>query len=103
MVYRLEHVSALDQQRGVWGAGPHNHPGNMDGWERDGDIWITNTVGFAGSGQRYILAIMYNLEGYGGHGDAGFGYGTNELTQIASLLFQGRPTARPTPLPSAVP
>ncbi len=103
LVYRLRHVSALDQQWGVWGAGPENHPGNKDGWEQDGNIWITNTVGFAGPGQRYVLAIMYNLEGYGGHGDAGFDYGTNELTQIASLLFQGRPTARPTPLPSAVP
>ena len=46
---------------------------------------------------------MYNLDGYGGDGDAGFYYGTNKLTQIASLLFQGRHTAQPTPLPSAVP
>jgi len=103
LVYRLQHVSALDQQWGVWGAGPENHPGNKDGWEQDGDIWITNTIGFAGPGHRYILAIMYNLDGYGGHGDAGFEYGTNEVTQIASLLFQGRHTARPSPLPSAVP
>jgi hypothetical protein len=28
-------VSAIDQQWGVWGAGPQNHPGNKDGWEQD--------------------------------------------------------------------
>ena len=50
LVYRLQHVSALDQQWGVWGAGPENHPGNKDGWEQDGNLWITNTVGFAGPG-----------------------------------------------------
>jgi hypothetical protein len=106
LVYRLQHVSALDQQWGVWGAGPHNHPGNKDGWEHDPSpdgIWITNTVGFAGPGQQYTLAIMYNLESYDESGSTGFKYGTNKLTQIAALLFQGQHTAAPHPLPSAVP
>ena len=103
LVYQLQHVSALDQQWGVWGAGSASQPGNKDGWEYSAGTWITNTVGFAGPGQRYTLAIMYNLRGYGGHSDVGFDYGTNELTQIASLLFQGHYTARPTPLPFAVP
>ena len=103
LVYRLEHVAALDQQWGVWGAGPENHPGNKDGWEQDGNLWITNTVGFAGPGQDYTMAIMYNLEGFGGVGDAGFKYGSNKLTQIASILFQGHHTAAPTPQASAVP
>ena len=53
LVYRLQHVAALDQQWGVWGAGPENRPGNKDGWEQDGNIWITNTVGFAGPDQEY--------------------------------------------------
>jgi hypothetical protein len=103
LVYRLQHVAALDQQWGVWGAGPENHPGNKDGWEQDGNLWITNTVGFAGRGQDYTMAIMYNLEGFGGVGDAGFKYGSNKLTQIASILFQGHHTAAPTPQASAVP
>jgi len=46
---------------------------------------------------------MYNLGGYGGVGDAGFKYGSNKLTQIASILFQGHHTAAPTPQASAVP
>jgi hypothetical protein len=103
LVYRLQHVAALDQQWGVWGAGPENHPGNKDGWEQDGNIWITNTVGFAGPDQQYTMAIMYNLGGYGGVGDAGFKYGSNKLTQIASILFQGHHTPAPTPQASAVP
>ncbi len=103
LVYRLQHVSALDQQWGVWGAGPQNHPGNKDGWEQDGNLWITNTVGFAGQGHEYTMAVMYNLEGFGGVGDAGFKYGSNKLTQIASILFQGHHTAAPTPQASAVP
>ena len=87
-----------------WGAGPQNHPGNKDGWEQDGDLWITNTVGFACQGQEYTISlVMYNLEGFRGVGDAGFKYGSNKLTQIASILFQGHHTAAPTPQASAVP
>jgi hypothetical protein len=105
LVYRLQHVSAVDQQWGVWGAGPENQPGNKDGWEWDPpDLWITNTVGFAGPDQRYTLAIMYDLEGYdGSSGPTGFDYGIDKLSQIASLLFQGHVTSQPVALPSAVP
>ncbi len=106
LVNRLQHVSALDQQWGVWGAGPRNHPGNKDGWEQDPSpygLWITNTVGFAGPHQQYTLAIMYNLQGYDENGSSGFRFGTNKLTQIAALLFQGHHTPSPHPLPSAVP
>ncbi len=106
LVYRLRHVSALDQQWGVWGAGPANKPGNKDGWEQDPNgygVWITNTVGFAGPHQRYTLAITYNLGSFGENGNAGFKFGTNKLTQIASMLFQGHHTDTPHPLPSAVP
>jgi hypothetical protein len=105
LVDRLQHVSSVDQQWGVWGAGAENQPGNKDGWEWDPpDLWITNTVGFAGPDQRYTLAIMYNLEGYDGSSSpTGFDYGINKLSQIASLLFQGHSTSQPTALPSAVP
>ncbi len=109
LVNRLQHVSGIDQQWGVWGAGPQNHPGNKDGWEQDGPapghgVWITNTVGFAGPGQRYTLAITYDLQNYGQNGNTGFRYGSNKLTQIAALLFQGHHTPlTPRPQPSAVP
>jgi hypothetical protein len=106
LVYRLQHVSALDQQWGVWGAGPANHPGNKDGWEQDPNgvgVWITNTVGFAGPHQQYTLAITYNMGSFGDVGNAGFKFGTNKLTQIAAMLFQGHHTGTPHPLPSAVP
>jgi hypothetical protein len=102
LVHRLQHVSAIDQQWGVWGAGPENQPGNKDGWEYD-PPWITNTVGFAGPDQEYSLSIMYNLGGYGNAGDVGFNYGINTLTQIASILFQGHQTSQPTAQASAVP
>jgi hypothetical protein len=106
LVGQLQHVSALDQQWGVWGAGPQNHPGNKDGWEQDPSpygTWITNTVGFAGPRQQYTLAVMYNLQNYDENGNTGFKYGTNKLTQIAAMLFQGQHTTAPHPLPSAVP
>jgi len=106
LVFRLQHVSAIDQQWGVWGAGPDNHPGNKDGWEQNPNgygVWITNTVGFAGPNQQYTLAIMYNLGSYRETGDSGFNYGTNKLTQISAMLFQGHHTEHPTPQASAVP
>ena len=98
LVGMLQHVAPI-QQWGVWGAGPDNHPGNKDGWEDDENetLWITNTVGFEGPDQRYTLAVMYNLEGYGKAGTSrGFQYGSNKLTQIAAILFQGHYTAQPT-------
>jgi len=106
LVYRLQHVSAIDQQWGVWGAGPANHPGNKDGWEQDPSpvgVWITNTVGFAGPHQQYTLAIMYDLGSFDENGNSGFKFGSNKLTQIAAMLFQGHHTSTPHPLPSAVP
>ena len=84
---------------GCVGRRSRTDPGNKDGWEDDENetLWVTNTVGFSGAGQRYTLAIMYNLEGYGAAGTSkGFDYGSNRLTQVASLLFQGRYTSHPT-------
>jgi hypothetical protein len=106
LVHRLQHVSGIDQQWGVWGAGPANHPGNKDGWEQDPGpvgVWITNTVGFAGPHQRYTLAITYDMGSFGENGNTGFQFGTNKLTQIAAILFQGHHTGAPHPAASAVP
>jgi hypothetical protein len=89
IVSHLRHVAPI-QQWGVWGAGHSDHPGNKDGWEYDGGIWITNTVGFAGPHEQYTLAIMYNL------GGGTFHQGSNTLTQIASLIFHGHRAPQPT-------
>jgi hypothetical protein len=95
IVDHLRHVAPI-QQWGVWGAGPAERPGNKDGWEDDDDVWITDTVGFAGPHEKYTLAIMYNLAG-----EEDFHDGANALTQISALLFHGhhapQPTAEATP------
>jgi hypothetical protein len=95
IVYRMRRVGPIEQW-GVWGAGSAEHPGNKDGWENQGSDWITNTVGFAGPGEKYTLAIMDNL---GGAGD--FHQGSTTLNEIASILFRGHlspaPTAEATP------
>lgn len=74
-----------DQQWGVWGAGPQAAPGNKDGWSEEDTGWVMNTVGFAGPGQRYTLAIMNSLNGHGGYDD-----GRTTDSHIAELLFGGR-------------
>jgi hypothetical protein len=95
IVHRMRRVGSIEQW-GVWGAGRAERPGNKDGWENQGSVWITNTVGFAGPNARYTLAIMDNL---GGAGD--FHEASTTLSEIASLLFRGHlgpaPTAEATP------
>ena len=95
LVGQLRHVARI-QQWGVWGAGAGHRPGNKDGWEDDGGVWVTNTVGFAGPGGRYTLAIMDKQPAR-----SRFRLGANTLTQISALLFQGghvpQPTAEATP------
>ncbi|HZC40275.1 MAG TPA: tat pathway signal sequence [Streptosporangiaceae bacterium] len=81
LVSQLRHVAPV-QQWGIWGAGRAARPGNKDGWEDDDGTWIVDTVGFAGPGERYTLAIMDNLRGA-----AGFRAGASGLTRIAALLF----------------
>jgi hypothetical protein len=94
IVDHLRRVATIEQW-GVWGAGRALKAGNKDGWEDDGGVWITNTVGFAGPHERYTLAIMDDLGGGTFHG------GSNTLTQISSLLFRGhhapQPRAQATP------
>ena len=89
LVTTLSHV-AVDQHFGVWGAGPANHPGNKDGWSVERPGWIINSVGFAGPGQRYTLAMMNSLNGHGG-----YHAGTDTLTQVAAILFRGHQVQAP--------
>jgi hypothetical protein len=84
IVDALQHV-APNQQWGVWGAGPEMSPGNKDGWSLEQGGWVVNSVGFAGVGQRYTLAVMNALGGGGGYDD-----GVATTTHLAQLLLAGR-------------
>jgi hypothetical protein len=81
IVGALQHVDP-DQQWGVWGAGPAMAPGNKDGWSLEQGGWVTNSVGFAGPGQRYTLAIMNSLGGQGGYDD-----GVATTTRLSQILL----------------
>ncbi len=84
IVHEMQNV-APNQQWGVWGAGPAMAPGNKDGWSLEQGGWVTNSVGFAGAGQRYTLAMMNALGGAGGDDD-----GMATTTHLAEILLAGR-------------
>ncbi|WP_410609936.1 tat pathway signal sequence [Amycolatopsis sp. lyj-109] len=77
----------VNQQWGVWGAGAAAHPGNKNGWSDDNDdgSWIMNSVGFAGPGERYTLALMNDTRVIAGGDEAG----KETTTKIAEILFGG--------------
>ncbi len=62
LVKTLRNV-ASNQRWGVWAAGSGLTPGNKDGWAQKPvngrTVWVTHTVGFAGAGERYVVAAMY--------------------------------------------
>jgi len=87
VVAALQHV-APNQQWGVWGAGAPMTPGNKDGWSLEQGGWVVNSVGFAGPGQRYTLAVMNALGDQGGYDD-----GVATTTELSRLLLAGRETA----------
>lgn len=70
------------QQWGVWGAGPVLSPGNKNGWSQEQGGWVVNSVGFAGQGQRFTLAILHALNGEGGYAD-----GVQTTTALARILL----------------
>jgi hypothetical protein len=83
VVYELQNV-ASNQQWGVWGAGTAMTPGNKDGWSLEQGGWVTNSVGFAGPGQRYTLAMMNSLGAAGGYDD-----GVATTSHLAQILLAG--------------
>jgi hypothetical protein len=87
VVAQLQHV-APNQQWGVWGAGTPMAPGNKNGWSLEQGGWVVNSVGFAGPGQRYTLAVMNSLGSTGDYDD-----GVETTTQLARLLLAGRESA----------
>jgi hypothetical protein len=85
---------APNQRWGVWAAGVDQRPGNKDGWsdERDpyGKHWVTNTVGFAGPGERYLVSVMYQVDPAGS-----LATGVHTVSDVVALLFG-------TPVPAAI-
>jgi hypothetical protein len=58
-------AAAAAQPWGVWAAGAAHSPGHKPGWafkpEGRPDHWVVHSVGFAGPGERYVVAVMYDL------------------------------------------
>lgn len=84
IVGAMQNVDPI-QQWGVWGAGPNMAPGNKDGWSDEQGGWVNNTVGFAGPGQRFTLAVMNALNGAGGNAD-----GQATTTRLSQILLADR-------------
>lgn len=63
LVGKLRSVAA-NQRWGVWAAGSALRPGNKNGWASkpgpSGTHWVTHSVGFAGPGERYVVAVTYS-------------------------------------------
>jgi beta-lactamase class A len=96
-------VSALrgvapNQRWGIWAAGPDQRPGNKDGWSQESDSygrhWVANTVGFAGPGERYLVAVTYQVDPGGSLDD-----GVHVVSDVVALLF-GRPVPAPVTVPA---
>lgn len=77
---------APNQRWGVWAAGAAQRPGNKDGWSFESDAWgehwVTDTVGFAGPGERYAVAVMYQVEPAGS-----LAHGVHTVSDVTALLF----------------
>ena len=89
------------QQWGVWAAGADLRPGVKNGWDylaeagSDQRRWVTSTVGFAGPGERYIVATLYDQP----PGDlASIEVGVHLLTDLVATVF-----GAPVPAPAVVP
>ncbi|MFJ4655021.1 tat pathway signal sequence [Nocardia sp. NPDC088792] len=85
--YLLDRMRKVDtnQHWGVWGAGASMSPGLKNGWSDEQGGWVVNSVGFAGPGERYTLAIMTDQGPNGGYTD-----GEETTTKVAQMLFAGR-------------
>ena len=98
IVDRMRAVGTV-QQWGVWGAGTTLNPGVKDGWDycvEFGDTvyrWVTSTVGFAGPGERYVVAAMYDEATQQSLDD-----GVHVLTDLVATVFGAA-----VPAPAVVP
>jgi hypothetical protein len=80
---------AGNQHWGVWAAGAALHPGNKDGWAQKPDDgvthWITHSVGFAGDGERYVVAVTYRLPASSSLAD-----GVHAVSDLVATVFGAR-------------
>ncbi|WP_040790461.1 tat pathway signal sequence [Nocardia paucivorans] len=85
--YLIDRMRSVDhnQHWGVWGAGAAMRPGLKNGWSEEQDGWVVNSVGFAGPGERYTLAIMTAMGREGGYAE-----GSATDTRVAEILLAGR-------------
>jgi|GEM_PF-473111 hypothetical protein len=78
------------QHWGVWAAGAAQRPGAKDGWSVELDAgakhWCTSSVGFAGDGERYVVAVMDDLPP-----SAGIAAGVHAVSDVVATIF-GAPT-----------
>jgi hypothetical protein len=104
-IYLIGAMRAVEsvQQWGVWAAGNALHPGTKDGWSLEQDPnatgalekhWVTNTVGFAGDGERYVVAVMYHLPPQKGTLKGG----VHAVSDLVATVF-----GQPVPAPIVVP
>jgi hypothetical protein len=88
------------QHWGVWAAGAAQRPGAKDGWsiERDGGVqhWCTSSVGFAGAGERYVVAVMDDLPP-----GAGIAPGVHAVSDVVATVFGARTPAAVTVPPES--
>ena len=88
---------AANQRWGVWSAGADQRPGVKDGWSFESDSygkhWVTDTVGFAGPAERWVVAVGYQVDPAGSLAD-----GVHTVSDAVALLF-----GRPVPAPVVVP
>ena len=93
VVAAMRGVGAI-QRWGVWAAGPAHRPGTKDGWSVESDAgrqhWCTSTVGFAGPGERYVVAVMDDLPP-----GADIGTGVHAVSDLVATVFGA-------PVPAAV-
>ena len=96
LVAAMRRTGAI-QHWGVWAAGAAQRPGAKDGWsiERDGgtEHWCTSSVGFAGPGERYVVAVMDDLPP-----GTGIAPGVHATSDVVATIFAAR-----TPAPVTVP
>ncbi|MGY0230194.1 hypothetical protein [Longispora urticae] len=96
VVGAMQHVADI-QHWGVWSVGAQLEPGVKNGWLEDEyddeSHWDTSTVGFVGAGQRYIVAIMYQMS----TGEDSLERGVRTLSDLSAALF-----GQATPAPAVV-
>lgn len=96
-VTRAMRSTGAIQHWGVWAAGPAQQPGGKDGWsvELDGGVrhWLTSSVGFAGPGARYVVAVMDDLPP-----GAGIAAGVHAVSDAVAIVF-GAPVPAPVTVP----